>query len=362
LKPIDMNVSANESPAAIWEPARARTWYDSLPWLRGCNFIPSSAINQLEMWQAESFDPTTIERELGWLAGLGLNSMRVFLHDLVWAQDAGGFFSRVEQFLDLAEGHGLGIMFVFFDSCWHPFPELGKQRAPRPGVHNSYWLQSPGLAALKNEKEWGRLEDYVCAVTERFRDDPRVQIWDVWNEPQNNITADDLAGNVTMEEKRELVLSLLEKAFAWVRSVRPAQPLTSAIWRPEDWQADAPPEAMKTAQLGLSDIISFHCYEPLAEMKRRCEMLRPLGRPLLCTEYLARGQDNRFQNILPYFQKEKIAAYNWGAVAGKTQTNYPWDSCAKPYATEPVPWHHDILRIDGTPYDPAEAELLRSLR
>jgi hypothetical protein len=338
-----------------WDVKRAWAWYDSLDWLVGCNFIPSSAINQLEMWQADTFDPQGIDRELGWLAGLGMNSMRVFLHDLLWEQDAKGFLARVEQFLDIAHRHKIGIMFVFFDSCWHPFPHLGKQRDPEPGVHNSFWVQSPGLTVLGNEKAWGRLEDYLRGFVGHFRNDSRVHAWDIWNEPDN--TNDNSYGprDLKYDEKVKFVLPLMAKAFAWVRSAKPSQPLTSGVWH------ERLPSLHKF-QLSASDVISFHRYDTLDQTKAIVEMLKKdHGRPIVCTEYLARRAGSTFQNILPYFKQERVAAYNWGAVAGKTQTNYPWDSWQKPYAAEPVPWHHDILRQDGSPYDPEETELIKSL-
>ena len=102
------------------------------------------------MWQAETFDPKTIDKELGWAAGIGMNTMRVFLHDLLWQQDAEGFKKRLNEFLRIAEKHQIRPMFVLFDSVWDPFPELGKQRAPKPGVHNSGWVQGPGAKALQD--------------------------------------------------------------------------------------------------------------------------------------------------------------------------------------------------------------------
>ncbi len=345
--------------AERWEPARAWEWYHRRPWLTGCNFVPSSAINQLEMWQSESFDPERIDRELGWLEGLGMNSLRVFLHDLLWVGDSAGFLHRVERFLEIAERRGIGIMFVLFDSCWQPYPKPGRQPAPLPGVHNSQWLQAPGLKVLRNPGEWSRLEDYVHGVVSHFRDDARVQIWDVWNEPANVGTVVDEADRMTSPEKAELVLPLLRRAFQWVRAARPSQPLTSGIWQPSDWEEMG---ELPKFQLEASDLLSFHCYDGLDVVEPRCRKLQEWGRPLLCTEYLARSMGSTLEAILPYFQEEKIAAYNWGAVWGKTQTLYPWDSAEKPYPAPPQPWHHDLFHPDGEPYDRAEVALFRSLR
>jgi hypothetical protein len=346
-----------------WDAKRAWDWYNALPWLVGCNFVPSSAVNQLEMWQADTFNAKEIDRELGWLAALGMNSMRVFLHDLLWAQDSKGFLARVEQFLEIAHKHKIGIMFVFFDSVWNPFPYLGKQRDPEPGLHNSFWVQSPGRLVLENEKEWARLEDYVRGFVGHFANDPRVQVWDIWNEPDNVNGPTYGPRDLNFEEKTKLVLPLMAKAFEWARSAKPSQPLTVGMWLgPDDkWKDDEKLPLFHKFQLRASDLISFHRYEPREDTQRTVEVLKEHKRPILCTEYMARGRGSTFEAILPYFKQEKVAAYNWGAVSGKSQTIYPWDSWQKPYRTEPVSWHHDIFRIDGTPYDAKETELIRSL-
>src|ERR1044071_1420896 len=125
-----------------WSEQKARDWYARQPWLVGSNYNPASAINQLEMWQADSFDPQRIRPELGWAEGLGMNTMRVYLHDLLW-QDPEGFKRRLDQFLSIAAKHKIKPIFVLFDSVWDPDPKPGKQRAPRPGVHNSGWMQRP---------------------------------------------------------------------------------------------------------------------------------------------------------------------------------------------------------------------------
>jgi hypothetical protein len=344
-----------------WDAKKAGAWYNALPWLVGCNYVTSTAVNQLEMWQADTFDPATIDRELGWLAGLGMNSVRVFLHDLAWAQDARGFLLRAEQFLEIAHKHGIGTMFVFFDSCWYPFPYPGRQRDPEPGVHNSFWLQSPGLPALQNEKEWPRLEDYVRGFVGHFRQDARVQVWDIWNEPDNPNTASYGTRDLGLEEKSKLMLPMLAQAFDWARAADPVQPLTSAVWMGAPWIKETLSPLHKY-QLNASDVISFHRYEPLEQTRMVIPVLKEYGRPILCTEYMARGaQGSTFEAILPYFKQEKIAAYNWGSIAGKSQTNVPWDSWQNPYRTEPPVWFHDIFRADGTPYDPKEAELIKSL-
>ena len=170
---------APAAPAGRWTEGRAAEWYRAQPWLVGANYSPASAINQLEMWQAETFDPARIDKELGWAEAIGMNTMRVFLHDLVWQQDAAGYTRRIGQFLEIADRHHIRPMFVLFDSVWDPEPKLGKQHEPTPGVHNSGWVQGPGAQALQDASQHARLEAYVKGVVGAFGKDKRVLAWDV---------------------------------------------------------------------------------------------------------------------------------------------------------------------------------------
>jgi Cellulase (glycosyl hydrolase family 5) len=340
-----------------WSKERAEAWGKATPRLVGCNFIPSTAVNELEMWQAETFDPATIERELGWAEGLGFNSVRVFLHDIAWRTDPEGFLKRVDQFLGIAEKHHIGAMLVLLDSCWDPFPKAGPQRPPMPHVHNSGWVQSPGLKVLEDPARHGELEPYVKAVVGRFKNDPRVQVWDLINEPDN--TNNSSYGQHELKNKPELALALLRKVFAWARAADPSQPLTSGVWIGD--YAGEKASAMSRYQIEASDVVSFHCYDPVPMLEQKVAVLRQYGRPLLCTEYMARGNKSFFDPVLGYLYEQGIAAYNWGFVAGKSQTIYPWDSWKTHYTAEPTLWFHDIFRKDGTPYDPAEVAYIRKV-
>lgn len=355
---LGLTVTPRSSPAGErWSPEKAVAWSRSTPWAVGSNFLPSSAINQLEMWQAESFDPATIDRELGWAEGLGFTSMRVFLHDLLWTQEPDKFLDRIDQFLAIASRHKIRVMFVLFDSCWDPEPKLGPQHAPTPGLHNSGWVQSPGKQVLTDPSRGTHLEAYVKGVLARFKDDPRVLVWDIWNEPDN--TNGSSYGKSEPADKVERTLGLLKKAFGWARDVDPTQPLTSGVWI-GDWDlAKASPTAHY--QLTESDIISFHSYTGAADTARRIAPLVPLGRPLTCTEYMARPNGSQFDPDLGFFRERNIGAYNWGFVDGKSQTIYPWDSWKKAYAAEPPVWFHDIFRRDGTPYIAAEVRYIRKI-
>jgi hypothetical protein len=347
-----------------WTVEQADQWYQANPWWVGCNFIPSTAINQLEMWQAETYDPATIDRELDWAEGLGFNTLRVFLHDLVWHQDSMGFSRRLEHFLSLAARHGMKVMFVLFDDCHRPDPVLGLQPLPVPGVHNSGWKQSPGRNLVLQfhdgtvaENEKTRLRDYVTGVLSRFASDERILLWDLYNEPGQS-------GN---DEKS---LELLTAAWQWAREVRVTQPLTACL----DGACGKRVIELNGAQ---SDVITFHNYSPAGGLEQVVLELRQRfpGRPILCTEYMARESGSTFQQCLPVFRKYNIGCYNWGLVMGKTGTHWNWKTVgdlealqAKGSALQPgdpIPepelWFHDIFRMDGKPYDPAETAFIRDI-
>jgi Cellulase (glycosyl hydrolase family 5) len=342
-----------------WSEQKANDWYQQQPWLVGSDYIPADAINQLEMWQTETFDPQQIDKELGWAEGLGMNTMRVFLHDLPWQQDAAGFTHRIDTFLSICNKHHIRPMLVFFDSVWDPFPKLGPQHPPIPGIHNSGWVQSPGANALRDATQYPRLEAYVRGVVAAFANDPRVLAWDLWNEP-NNTNAQPYH-QFEPKNKEDLVLALLPQVYVWARSANPSQPLTSGIWD-GDWSVSGRVTSMQHIQLEQSDVVSFHSYSWPEEFDRKVKWLQRYRRPVICTEYMARSVGSTFDAILPIAKRLHVGAINWGFVAGKTQTIYPWESWQHPYIMEPPPvWFHDIFRQSGEPYRAEEVRIIRTL-
>ncbi|MET0181120.1 MAG: 1,4-beta-xylanase [Novosphingobium sp.] len=343
-----------------WTADAAHRWYDGLPWLVGCNFTPSYAINQLEFWQEETFDLAAIDRELGWAAALGLNSVRVYLHDLLWAQDRAGFLARIDAHLAVASRHGIRTMLVLFDSCWDPEPALGPQREPVPGVHNPGWVQAPGVPALRDPAQHARLRDYVEGVVRAFGGDERVLAWDIWNEPDNGPEV-SLCDPTVLAEKAALVAPLLTQAFGWARGAKPIQPMTSAIWLGV-WSASDKLSPIQAIQIANSDIISFHNYEKPRKFARRVRWLQAFGRPLLCTEYMARSAGSTFQGVLPHAKAQRVGAFSWGLVSGRTQTHLAWDTAENHHIQLGAkPWFHDILHPDGRPFCALEAEFLRQI-
>ncbi|GAB3792525.1 cellulase family glycosylhydrolase [Spirosoma humi] len=351
-----------------WSSSKANAWYAKEPFLVGSNYAPANAINELEMFQADTFDPVTIDKELGMAEQIGMNTMRVFLHDLLW-EDPAGFTKRLDQFLAICAKHKIRPMLVLFDSCWDPNPKLGKQHEPTPGIHNSGWVQSPGADALSDVSQYPRLEAYVKGVVGAFKKDKRILAWDVWNEPDN--TNDNSYGQnhtikteLSKPRKIAIVTRLLPHVFQWARAAGATQPLTSGVWvfrTSEEWKNPAKWTPMEKVQMENSDIITFHQYSNPEALEETIKALLTFGRPVVCTEYMARGVNSKFQSHLPIAKRAKVGMINWGFVAGKTQTFMPWDSWQKPYVNgrEPSIWFHEVFKQDGTPYDPAEVAAIK---
>jgi len=343
-----------------WPETKANAWNAHQPWLVGSNYVPKSAINQLEMWQEATFNPGEIDTEFAWAEAMGMNTMRVFLHDLLWQQDAAAFKKRIDQFLTIASRHHIRPIFVLFDSCWDPLPHLGPQHPPIPGIHNSGWVQSPGAAVLGDPTQYPRLKEYVVGIVAAFAKDDRILAWDVWNEP-----GADNAGSYRKQElkdKFERVKALLPQVFEWAREANPTQPLTSGVWAVDTSPDGTNLGELQQIQLRESDVVSFHNYSWPENFKREVGWLKKYNRPVICTEYMARSVGSTFDTVLPIAKEERVGAINWGFVAGKTQTYLPWESWQHPYVVDQPPvWFHEVLRADGTPYRQAEVDLIRQL-
>ena len=370
-------IQCQKSPSPVadyrWTEERAWQWHNENGWMVGTNFNPSTSINQLEFWQEDTYDPETIERELEWSAELGMNMHRVYLHNLLWDQDSMGFLERVDNYLNISESKDIKTLFVLLDDVWHPVPKLGKQPEPIPFVHNSGWVQAPGSEILGDSSRHDELKNYVKGVISHFADDKRVVGWDLYNEPDNVASSDpeNLVNNINfrglnrgpeVKEKHIYSLSLLKKIFMWAREVNPSQPLTVGLWKDsETWNDIDNLSAIDRFAISNSDVISFHAYGDLEETRKKIEDLEKFNRPLLCTEYLARGEQNTFQIMLPLFKEKEIAAVNWGFVAGKTNTAFPWSSWQVEFDSLPKIWHHDIYLPDKTPYDEKEIAFLKNI-
>ena len=322
-----------------WTTERAGAWAEASGWACGFNYVPSTAVNTTEFWQAESFDEATITREMEWAGRVGFNSCRVFVQYLVWESDGAGLVERLGRFLELATAHGISTMPTLFDDCAfsgkQPYP--GRQDAPTPGVHNSGWTPSPGHERVVDRGAWPALERYVTELVGAFREDARVIAWDLYNEP----------GNAGMGAASD---ALVAACFDWARSAEPTQPLTVGVWTPELPDLNA-------LALRESDIVSFHDYGELPALRTQIDDLAQHRRPLMCTEWMRRPF-SLYRTHLSTLMERQVGCYAWGLVNGKTQTHFPWGSPEG--AAEPDVWFHDLLRADGSAYDPAEVAFLRN--
>lgn len=325
-----------------WTTEQANAWYKKQPWMTGCNYQPASAINQLEMFQAATFDPNQIDKELGWAQELGFNTMRVFLHHVAWTSDKEGFKKRLDNYLDISSKHNIKTILVFFDDCWNDKYAPGKQPEPKIGVHNSGWLRDPGTDIRNNPDSLKMLEAYVKDIITVHKDDKRVAMWDLYNEPGNNGYVDKS-------------LNLLKQVFAWAKAVNPSQPLTAGVWNYGNNF-----ENLNKFQLENSDVITYHHYGYIDRHQAKIAELKVYKRPLVCTEYMARRNGSLFQTILPMLKAENVGAINWGFVSGKTNTIYAWDT-PMPGGKEPELWFHDIYKQDKTPFSENEVKTIKAL-
>lgn len=293
----------------------------------------------MEMWQADTWSPEIIDKELGWAESLGMNVVRVFLHNLFYEHEPESYYNRIDEFLQIADKHHIKVMFVFFDSCWNDDPVAGPQSQPQAGIHNSGWLRCPGTKMLNDNTMWHRLEAYTKDTIRHFKNDDRVLVWDLFNEPSNSGYTD-------------AILPLLQKTFEWAREVNPSQPITSGWWIDH--------ELSNEFMFTNSDIITFHNYLDAPRLENQIiELQARFERPVICTEYMARKHESTFEACLPIFNKYKVGAINWGLVQGKTNTIYAWSEPIHS-GEEPALWFHDIFRSDGSVYDQQEVEAIRA--
>lgn len=339
-----------------WTHDESADWQSRVGWLVGCNFTPSTAGNQLEMWQAETFDYETISRELTWASDIGMNSIRLYLHDLLYRNTPNEFLQRLNSVLELAAASGIGVIPVLFDGVWNPKPAFGLQPTPIPRLHNSVWVQGPGSDIFYESSRWSELRPFVVNVLEHFKDDRRIIAWDLFNEPDQVDAVTLRAGSRV--KKIKYATELVSTIFDWARLVRTQQPLTVGLWEYDNqWQPIS--HSLNSLILERSDIISFHCYEPRERLVSIIENLSVHKRPLLCTEWLARTAGSTV-DLLEVFAEYGVGAVNWGLVEGKTQTRFPWKSWTEKISDD-EPWFHELLHRDGSPYDSREIEIFKRL-
>lgn len=324
-----------------WSIDRINAWYAGVGVIKGCNYLPATAVNDIDMWQESSFDPETIEKELQLAHESGYNSVRVFLHFLVWKKQRSAFKKNIETFLQIADHNDIKVMFILFDDCNAPGekPFIGEQKAPRPGIHNSRWVASPGLDAVDDKTRFPEYESYLKDIISTYKNDRRIIAWDLYNEPGNTGVG---------TRSRELLLN----AFKWAREINPTQPLTVGAWNLDNLE-----DEMSQLMMSYSDFVTFHSYKDVADLRHRIAACKKFNRPIVNTEWLRRQVGNTFENVLPVFAENRIGWYHWGLVQGKTQTWLHWVSSKD--GIRDTPWQHDIFTPDHKAYSPKEIEMVK---
>ncbi|GAP73448.1 glycoside hydrolase family 5 [Candidatus Symbiothrix dinenymphae] len=328
-----------------WSEERANNWYKSFKWLNGVNYIPSDAINYTAMWDKTSFNPALIDKELALAQSIGLNCVRVVLQYAVYADDPAYFLSALERFLEICDKHDITVMPTFFDDCTfgeNADPVIGKQDEPRIGWYAWAWSPSPGHTMVVDESRHPLLEKYVKDVLRKFKNDPRVLLWDLYNEPTNT--------KPTSEGYRSI--PLVKSVFVWARAINPSQPLTVGTWNGN--------KELNEIVFAQSDIISFHNYGSKEAMAKQIQDLRNYNRPLICTEWMNRPLKSTVEDVMPVLKNENVGGFLWGLVNGKTQTHLTWG-----HRPEKLPytgvWQHDLYHSDFKPYNMEEIEIIKNL-
>ncbi|PWJ37879.1 cellulase family glycosylhydrolase [Sediminitomix flava] len=366
-----------------WSKERINKWYADQPWMVGCNYYPATAINQIEMWQESTWDPKQIDKELAWAEEIGMNTLRVYLHDLVWAADEQAFYQRMDDFLTICEKHKIRAFFVFFDDCHFPNPSLGKQPEPVKAYHNSGWVNCPSRELAHryaigevSEVEKAHLKNYVQRTMSRFKDDNRVVMWELYNEPGRGTGEEgDMAKVKVRSAIGDQSKQLVYDSWVWARAINPSQPIMSTT-------------AGSIGQINIrinrinSDLHSIHTYGPPKGVRARVKEYQKDGRPVIVTEWLARTRNSTVEDCLPVMKELNVGAINWGFVSGKSGTIWDWksrkDAEGKKRSVvherevgnivkkgeefpEPEVWFHDIFRMDGSPYSQSEIEIFKQL-
>ena len=334
--------SALAQANGVWSKEKAIEWGNNNPWYCGVNYIPSNAINYTAMWDKTSFSPDVIEREMQLMRELGMNCARVVLQYAVYEDDPTYFINTLDRFLSICDKYGVKVMPCFFDDCAfgvNTDPKIGPQPEPLEGWYAWAWSPSPGYTMVVDERTHGKLERYVTNIMTHFKNDSRIFVWDLYNEPTNT----------TMPERS---WPLLRKVFSWARKVNPSQPITTGMWNGN--------KELNDFLAANSDIITFHCYASKEETEKVMNEHLKHGRPVICTEWMNRVAKSYILDILPMFKEANVGCELWGLVNGKTQTHLCWGHRPEnlPYTGE---WQHDIFKNDLTPYNQKEIDLIKSL-
>ena len=348
-----------------WSKEKIWEWYNSRPWLRGCNYMSADCANRIDQWQELGFEDRfkTTEEELKLMQNTGFNTVRLIIEYVVWKEEHDGFMERFDRYLSLCAKYGISCMIVLANDCMPPkterwkMPYVGKQEydwgyhgGKMHSQHGSHNGPAPHFYLDDEESR----EDYFKMVEEivtKYKDDERICIWDLYNEPGNS-------------QRQDITLPNLKRMFDTVRGIDPSQPLTVGVFKIRGDES-VPLNSLEQYAIDNSDIISYHFYRDYNEHVKIIKRLKKEGRPILNTEWLGRCLGNDVFTLFPLFYLEKIGCYNWRFVAGKYQTYEPWEStwikyeCGEDTDVDFTKWFHDLYRPNHRAYDPKEIKLIK---
>jgi hypothetical protein len=333
------NIIFAQDSTLRWSQQKVWGWYNSQPWYCGFNYIPAYAINYTAMWDKTSFDPAAIDKELALAQADGMNALRAVLQYAVFADDPAYFLKTLDTFMGICAKHKIKFVPALFDDCVFGInsdPKIGKQPEPMKGWYAWAWSPSPGHSMVVDSTTYPKLENYVTAVISQFKNDNRILLWDLYNEPTNGSL-----GSTT--------LPLLKRVIAAARKIDPLQPLTVDVWNNN--------KRLNDIVLAASDVITFHNYGNKNDLVMMINELKQYNRPLICTEWMNRPNGSVIANNLPIFYNEKVGCMLWGLVNGKTQTDLPWGH--RPGDPPPILWQHDLYKPDHSPYRQIEIDSIR---
>lgn len=352
-----------------WSKERVWKWYNERPWIRGCNYMSRDCANRIDQWQEHGFEErfeTTCE-ELKLAAETGFNSIRIIPEFYVWLKEHDGFMQRLERYVAAADKFGISCMVVFGNDCCPPKEEalnrlhLGEQHVDW-GYHGGRKIsqhgrfEGAGYSVLDDPETAEKFYEFVREIVEKYKNDERIIIWDVFNEPGNS---------------RRYSMSHLhmKKFFEIIRKIDPIQPLTAGIFSVSGYFDYGKLPEIEKFGLENSDIISYHNYNSYINNVLELKRLKEFERPVINTEWLNRCAGNNVEEMFPLFFLEKVGCYNWGFVAGKYQTYEPWNTIwddlksgaeyAKNY--DFTKWLHDLYRPSLNPYNPKEIEIIKTI-
>ena len=349
-----------------WSKEKAWNFWNNNPWMVGCNYVPALTPG-LSIWQEDTIEEIlpSVHKELQLMKEIGFNTVRMWLEFDIWYHERDKYLDRVDRVLTILDSYGIKLMPVIFNDCV-PFGKPKDISIPYPkgkgswdkGYHGGH-KDSPhvvpdglsyGWIRWDEEEQRTLCEQYIRDLAKRFKDDTRIIMWDLWNEPGNS-------------KRNDMSIPYLRRTFEICREENVIQPLTAGVWTyPQNYGIDETLDVspIQRVALDLSDIITFHNYDNLENVKNCIKALEKEGRPMANTEWLHRILGNTILEQLPLYYEKKIGSVHWGLVAGHGQFYLPWEwlKNARPELDYTL-WQHDIFKEDFTPYDNREIELFK---